>query len=306
MRNVLIMRNNLEEIRLRIGRYEGAESRLQRIADAGSRLLGANNMISLKSAELLVSSACETGNATLCLQRHQERLVSIKKRVGVEPSEVVEAELATVATALMFDQAPIPASREALRGHIASIATAMPKANSQRVHLYRLAADAAIRADDLPLASDAITKARRDLADANLTAPDRVAPQVERAEAAVAFRSGDPRRAVALLGARFQRDEKVKETDTPRHAVLWLQRALYEIEFDLVAATTSLAESRAAFTRAGGPMPQFKVLLTYVEARISGNTKAIRDSQEAVDRVYMRNGARTVGASWRVPHLSSL
>ncbi|HPV22846.1 MAG TPA: hypothetical protein PLJ65_01620, partial [Casimicrobium sp.] len=148
--------------------------------------------------------------------------------------------------------------------------------------------------------------ARRDLMDANLTAPDRVAPQVDRAEAAVAFRSGDPRRAVALLDARFQRDEKVKETDTPRHAVLWLQRALYEIEFDRIAATKSLAESRAAFTRAGGATPQFKVLLTYVEARISGNTKAIRDSKEAVDRAYMRNGARAAEASWRVPHLTSL
>ena len=306
MRNVLIMRNNLEEIRLRIGRYDGAESRLQRIADAGSRLLGANNMISLKSTELLVSSACETGNSTLCLQRHQERLVSIKKRVGVEPSEVVEAELATLATALLFDQAPASASREALRGHIAAIATAIPKAISQRVYLYRLAADAAIRADDLPLASDALSRARRDLMDANLTAPDRVAPQVNRAEAAVAFRSGDPRRAVALLDARFQRDEKVKETDTPRHAALWLQRALYEIEFDRIAAMKSLAESRAAFTRAGGAMPQFKVLLTYVEARISGNTKAIRDSKEAVDRAYMRNGARAAEASWRVPHLTSL
>ena len=306
MRNALIMRNNLEEIRLRIGRYDGADSRLQRVADAGSRLLGANNMISLKSAELLVWSACETGNATLCLQRHQEHLVSIKKRVGVEPSEIVEAELSTLATALLFDQAPISVSREALRGHIAAIPTAMPKAISQRVYLYRLAADAAIRADDLPLANEALSKARRDAADANLKAPDRVMPQVDRAEAAVALRSGDPQRAVALLGARFQRDAKVKETDTPRHAVLWLQRALYEIEFDRSAAANSLAESRAAFTRAGGATPQFKVLIAYVEARISGNAKAIRDSQEAVDRAYLRNGARTVGASWRVPHLSSL
>jgi len=233
-------------------------------------------------------------------------LVAIKKRVGVEPSEIVEAELATLATALLFDQAPIPASREALRGLIAAVASAMPKANSQRVYLYRLAADAAIRADDLPLASDAISKARRDLADANLTAPDRVAPQVDRAEAAVAFRSGDPRRAAALLSARFLRDERVKETATPRHAVLWLQRALYEIEFDRIASTKSLAESRAAFTRAGGTTPQFKVLIAYVEARILGNTKAIRDAQEAVDRTYLRGGARAADPTWRAPHLSSL
>ncbi|HPT57211.1 MAG TPA: hypothetical protein PLK42_11070, partial [Casimicrobium sp.] len=65
-------------------------------------------------------------------------------------------------------------------------------------------------------------------------------------------------------------------------------------------------ESRAAFTRAGGATPQFKVLIAYVEARISGNTKAIRDSQEAVDRAYLRIGARAADASWRVPHLSSL
>jgi eukaryotic-like serine/threonine-protein kinase len=305
LRNVLIMKNNLEAIRLRLGRYEGAETRLQQIADAGTRLLGADNMISLKSADLLVSSACETGDARRCVQRQDARLQSTKKRVGIEPSEIVEAELDNVTTALLFQQAPVPASRDSLRQLITAIATALPKATGQRVYLYRIAADAAIRADDLSLANDAIGKARRDLADPNVNAPDRIA-QVERVEAAIAFRSGDPQRAVTLLDARFLRDEKLKETDTPRHATLWLQRALYEIEFDRSAAAKSLSESRAAFARAGVTPPQFKALIAYVEARSEGNTASIRVAQEAVDRAYLRTHERTAKTPWRAPHLSSL
>jgi eukaryotic-like serine/threonine-protein kinase len=305
LRDVLIMRNNLEAIRLRLGRYEGADARLQQIADAGTQLLGADNMISLNSTELLVSSACEAGVATLCLKRHQERLQSIKRRVGVEPSEIVAAELDAVSTASLYQQTEASASRDSLRRLIAAIATALPKASGQRVYLYRIAADAAIRAEDLSLANDAISKARRDLTDANVNASDRVA-QLDRVDAAIAFRSGDPRRAVALLGARFLRDEKLKEADTPRHATLWLQRALYEIEFDRNAAAKSLSESRAAFARASVTPPQFKPLIAYVDARIEGNATSIRVAEEAVDRAYLRTHERAAKTPWRAPHLSSL
>ena len=91
------------------------------------------------------------------------------------------------------------------------------------------------------------------------------------------------------------------EGDSPRRATLWLQRAIYEVEFDPVAARKSITESRAIFNRVGGPQAQFKALLAYVEARIAGNAEAIRAAEDAVDKIYLR--ARTM--PWRAPLLAS-
>jgi eukaryotic-like serine/threonine-protein kinase len=303
-RDALISRNNLEAIRLRLGRYEGAEDRLQSIADAGNRLLGPNNMISLKSSELLIRSACETAAFLQCLRRMQERAESVKKRVGVEPSEVVEAELEAISTALLLQQAPLAASRDTLYRLIDAIETALPKASVRRSVLYRSATDAALRADDLALANSAIAKARADLIEVKVNELERAA-QVDRAAAAIAFRSGDTMRAVSLLETQFRAYEKVREFDRPSYAILWLQRALFEIEFDPSAAAKSIAESRSAFVRAGGIMPQFKALTAYVDARISGNATSIREAEDAVDRAYLRTTARATGTAWRAPHLTS-
>jgi eukaryotic-like serine/threonine-protein kinase len=305
LRDVLGMRNNLETIRIRLGHYDGTEARLQAIAEAGNRLLGSDNVITLRSNALLAVSACETGAYAQCLQRHQSRLESVKKRVGIEPSELVEAELDALSAALLIQQAPLPASRESLHRLTLAIATALPTPSAPRSFLYRIATDAAIRADDLALARRAVANARADLIAANVSDPERIA-QVDRAAAAIAFRSGDPVLAASLLNARFRNDAKAEETDTPRHATLWLQRALYEIEFDPVAADKSLAESRSTFARAGGAMPQFKALIAYIDARISKNATSVLEAQEAVDRAYLRSPTRKGQPLWRAPHLSSL
>ena len=99
------------------------------------------------------------------------------------------------------------------------------------------------------------------------------------------------------------------EGDTIRHAALWLQRAIFEVEFDRNAATLSLAQSRATVERAGGTPPQFKALFTYVTARISGNAhavRAVRAAQAAVDRAYLRRQWRGNTAAWRAPNVLSL
>ena len=305
LRDVLIMRNNLEAIRIRLGRYENATERLQQIAAEGTRLLGPDNMISLKSQSLQVSVACETGAFANCLQRERARFEAIKRRIGVEPSELVETELDLRSNELLLEQIAPSAARDALQRLIASVATTLPTATANRAYLYRIAADAALRAGDIELATTAISKARADLTAAEVLVPARIA-QVDRAEAGIAFLKGEPARAVALLASRFAAYEKVKEDATPRYATLWLHRAIYEIEFDRTAAALSLAQSRAVFDRAGGAQPQFKALLSYVDARIAGNTIAIRAAEDAVDRVYLRTDTRKGKALWRVPHLSSL
>jgi len=303
LRDVLIMRNNLEAIRIRLGIYENANGRLQKIRDDGTRLLGPDNMISLKSQSLQVSVACETGEFSDCLQRERARFEAIKRRVGVEPSELVEAELDLRAAELLLQQIALPAAREALQRLVTAIATTQSAANTNRVYLYRIAADAALRAGDTELATAVISKAHADLIAAKVTDLARIA-QVDRADAGLAFLKGEPARAVALLVTRFRAYEKVKEDATPRYATLWLQRAMYEVEFDPVAAAASLVQARAAYERAGGAQAQFSALISYVDARISGKADAIREAQNTVDRVYLRN--RASSAKWRVPHLSSL
>ena len=304
-RDVLIMRNNLEAIRIRLGRYENTDECLQQIAADGTRLLGADNAISLRSQSLQTSAACERAAFADCLQRYRTRFEAIKRRVGVEPSELVEAELDLRSTELLLQKIVPSAGRDAVQRLTAAIATALPTASANRSFLYRIAADAAIRAGDMELATSAINNARADLINAKVTDPERIA-QADRAEAGIAFFKGDAARAVALLGTRFRADETVKENATPRHATLWLQRAIYEVEFDSKAAALSLAQSRAAYERAGGAQPQFKALLAYVDARIAGNAGAIRAAEDAVDRAYLRADTRTRNTRWRVPHLSSL
>jgi eukaryotic-like serine/threonine-protein kinase len=304
LRDVLIMRNNLESIRIRIGRYDGVEARLNEISNAGTKLLGADNFISLTAASSLVSHACATANFTECLRRSQRYAESVKKRVGGEPSETIAAELDAMSLAALLEQRPKAELREAAKRLSDQIALAMPTAGAQRIFLYRSVADAAIRIGDFALAREAIANARRDLRESKVSRPDRAA-QVDRAEAALAFQTGEARRAATLLDARFKHDELVKERDTPAHATLWLQRALYEVEFDSVAATKSLAESRAAFARAGGAMPQFAALTRYVETRLSNQGKAIENAQSEIDRIYLRAPIKAGAGVWRLPHLTS-
>ncbi len=303
LRDVLIIRNNLEAIRIRLGHYENALTRLRVIDDDGTRLLGPDNMISLKARSLQVSVACETGAFADCLRLERERFDSIQRRVGIEPAELVEAELDLRSTEVLLQQVAPSAARDVLQRLTAAIATTRPTPSSDRVYLYRAAADAAIRAGEVDLATTAVTKARADVVAAKVSVLARVA-QVDRAEAGIAFLKGEPARAAALLASRFRAHEAVREDTTPRYATLLLQRAIYEVEFDRLAAAATLAQSRAAFERAGGAQAQFKALMSYIDARITGNPVALRAAEDSVDRIYLRT--RAGSDKWRVPHLSSL
>ena len=181
----------------------------------------------------------------------------------------------------------------------------MRDASARRAATYRMVSDAATAGGLFALADEAQRRARDDLTAIKNSNPERAA-QVDRAAALTAYARGNPKRAVELLSERFRVYELAAEGDSPRRATLWLQRALYEIEFDSVAASKSITESRAMFSRAGGPQPQFKALLAYVDARIAGNAGAIRAAEGAIDRAYLRTDTRKHNAPWRVPRLSSL
>jgi hypothetical protein len=169
-----------------------------------------------------------------------------------------------------------------------------------RSHLYRTSAAVAARAGLVAIGQRALALARSDLAAANVKEPERIA-QVDRAAALVAFISGDPKRAVELLGERFRVFARVNEGDTPRQAALWLQKALFELEFDAAAARQSLAQSQDIYARAGGAQPQFRALATYAAARLSGDAALLRNAEDGVDRAYSR--PRT--EPWRAPFLPS-
>ena len=116
---------------------------------------------------------------------------------------------------------------------------------------------------------------------------------------------GQPQRAVELLRDRFALYEQSLEGDSPRRATLWLQRALYEAEYDAVAAAGSVAQCKAMFDRIGGAQPQWKAVLNYLDARLDANNPnaaAVRAAQDAVDRAFLRQRPSV----WRVPYMSSL
>jgi hypothetical protein len=116
---------------------------------------------------------------------------------------------------------------------------------------------------------------------------------------------GDFPKAVQLLQERFTVCDQSAEGDTPRHAALWLQRALYEVEFDTAAAAQSLAQSKAMFDRLGGPQPHWKAVSTYLTLRVQSDRArplALRTAEDAVDQAFMRQRP----AVWRVPYMTSL
>ena len=154
----------------------------------------------------------------------------------------------------------------------------------------------------LDLADTTQALARADLAKINNANPERAA-QVNRSAALTAYLRGEPQRAVQLLQDRFALYEKSVEGDSPRRATLWLQRAVYEVEFDAVAAAQSVAQSKAIFARLGGPQPQWKVVLAYVDVRLlPDSAAALRAAEDAVDQAFMRPRP----TPWRVPFMASL
>ena len=159
---------------------------------------------------------------------------------------------------------------------------------------------AATAAGSFAVADDAQQRARDDLAAIKNTNPEQAA-QVDRAAALTAYVRGDAKRAVELLNERFRVYELSTEGDSPRRATLWLHRALYEVEFDLTAASLSIAQSRAIFSRVGGPQAQFKALLAYLDARVNADVTAVRVAEDVVDKIYLRK--RTT--PWRAPQLPS-
>ena len=303
VRNSLIMRANLEAIRIRLGHFEGTEDRLRKVVDEMDALLGKTNTLSVKSIDRLQSLACETGRFADCLAINQALLRRVKG--SAEGRDLLlETELNLLGTEIRQGLVSQPSARLQLLRMVAEAPQAMPGGGAERAEFYRRISDAAAGADLLDLADTAQRLARADLAQINNANPERVA-QVNRSAALTAYLRGEPRQAVQMLEDRFVLYEKSAEGDSPRRATLWLQRALYEVEYDTDAAAASLAKSRAMFGRMGGPQPQWRAVLGYLDARLdaSGNgAAAVRAAQEAVDRAF----ARPRPPVWRVPYMSSL
>ena len=305
-RDSLMMRRNLEAMRIRIGRYDGVERRLQQIRQELDALLAKDNTLSIGALDLLGSLACESGRFADCLTISNSLIDALAQQVGNSgDAGVLSEKIVRLHLVQMLGQSPQPSAKTQLEGYVKALPQTMRDASARRAATYRMISDAATAAGLFALADEAQQRARDDLTAIKNASPERAA-QVDRAAALTAFARGNPKRAVELLSERFRVYELVAEGDSPRHATLWLQRALYEIEFDASAASESIVASRAIFNRIGGPQPQFKALLAYVDARVAGNAGAIHAAQVAVDRAYLRADARTANVRWRVPLLSSL
>jgi eukaryotic-like serine/threonine-protein kinase len=305
-RDALMMRRNLEAMRIRVGRYEGVERRLQGIRQELDTLLGKDNTLSIGALDLLGSLACETGRFAACVNVSNELIDALARQAGNDGTPAILAEkIVRLHLLHMLGQTPQPSAKTQLDGYLSALPQAMRDASARRGAPYRMVSDAATAAGLFAVADEAQQRARNDLAAIKNANPERAA-QVDRAAALTAYARGNPKRAADLLNERFRVYELAVEGDSPRRATLWLQRALYEIEFDSVEARKSVTESRAIFDRVGGPQPHLKALLAYVDARINGNADAVRAAQSAVDRAYLRPEKHTGKTPWRAPLLPSL
>jgi len=300
-RDALMMRRNLEAMRIRIGRYDGVEPRLQQIRQELDALLGKDNALSIGALDLLGSLACETGRFTDCLRISNTLIDALARQAGNDGTPAIMVEkIVRLHLVKMLGQSPQPPAKTQLDDYIKSLPQLMSDASARRAATYRMISDAATAAGSFAVAEEAQQRARDDLTAIKNANPERAA-QVDRAVALTAYAQGNPKRAAELLGERFRVYELAAEGDSPRRATLWLQRALYEVEFDPVAASKSIMESRAIFDRVGGPQPQFKALLAYAGARASADANAVRVAEDAVDRIYLRPRP----APWRAPFLAS-
>ena len=300
-RDSLMMRRNLEAMRIRTGRYDGVEQRLQVIRQEFEALLGKDNALSIGTLDLLGSLACETGRFADCVTISNTLIDALARQAGNDGTAAILVEkIVRLHLVQMLGQPPQPPAKKQLEEYVKGLPLAMREASARRAATYRMISDAATAAGLFTLADEAQQHARDDLVVIKNANPERAA-QVNRAAALVAYARGNPKRAVELLNERFRVYELSAEGDSPRRATIWLQRALYEIEFDAEAARKSMVESRAIFTRVGGPPPQFMALLAYVDARIGADVNAVRGTEDAVDKIFLRPRV----SPWRAPLLAS-
>lgn len=303
VRDSLIMRRNLEAIRVRVGNFDGVEERLRQIIRETDALLGKDNQQSGMAMANLRTLYCDTGRLEECLAMARETIASRRLQKGVE-GELLDDEIGLLTSEQRMGRVPKPPA-PSVRARLDALSTEIPKAitegDASRAALYRQLADVAAGAGALALAEQALQRARADMANVNNANPERLA-QIERAAGLLAYVRGDAKRAAELLEPRFAYVKKAAEGDTPRAASLWLQRAIYEVEFDPAAARKSVAQFRDMLGRIGTPAPHWKALAAYVEARIDGNTAAIRAAEDAVDRAWMRPRP----TPWRVPLMGSV
>ncbi len=307
-RDALIQRNNLEAMRIRLGKTDGTDQRLRVNSAAAIKLLGGPNPIARRSEQLRATLASSEGRFAESAQLVRTRAAANATQKGIDPAARIEDDLVVLRDTAIHTQLPrsgltggASTARAELERLMTAIATELPQPGEARSNAYRAAADTALAMGHIDLARDAVALARDDASRASVANRERLA-QIERAAAALAFGTGEAKQAVALLEPRFKRHRETREDSTPRVATLWAQRALYECSFDTTAAAASAAQSRSIFAQSGGPPPQFGALLAYVDACFSGNKQAIRAAEDAVDTAYLR--ARPT--PWRLPLLASL
>ncbi len=303
VRDALIMRGNLEAIRLRLGQFNGTQARLEQIVTELDALLGKGSPLAISAMDRLQSLANETGRFTDAQAINQSLLVLQKTMPGAA-ERLADTELNLLGIEIRRGIVPKDTVKAQLERMLAAAPVNLPGGGAERAEFYRRLSDAAAGSDLLDLADTAQKLARADLAQISNSNPERAA-QVNRSAALTAYMRGQPQRAVELLRDRFALYEKSLEGDSPRRATLWLQRALYEAEYDAVAAASSVAQCRAMFERMGGPQPHWRAVLNYLDVRLDASNAseaAVRAAQDAVDLAFLRQRH----AVWRIPYMSSL
>jgi eukaryotic-like serine/threonine-protein kinase len=304
VRNALLMRTNLEAMRIRLGRYEGVEERIGEIVVELETLLGPDNRLVFTAIGRQQSLACETGRFENCLTIARKLLHRLQT-TGTAPDVTLDSELFVLSLEIRRGIVTPALAKAQLLRMLAMAPSTMPGGGAERADFYRRVSDAAAGSNWLDIADSAQAQAHADLADIHNGNPESTAT-LNRSAALTASMRGQPQRAVQLLQDRFALYEKSAEGDSPRRATLWLQRALFELEFDAAGAAQSVQQSKAIFARLGGPQPQWKALLAYVDVRLQvgqNNPASLRAAEDAVDQAFARPRPTT---PWRFPFMASL
>ncbi len=293
-RDALIQRNNLEAIRIRIGKYEGVDDRLRANAAKAVQLFGGDSPISYRSEELRANLASAEGRFAEMFALTQTRIANNAKRKGFDPAAQIDDELFLLRCLATYTELRATGGakssaqlRNELEKRFEEILLVVPTPTQERSNMFRSVADVALSMQANDVAERAIARARADAKAANVVFAERLA-QIERAAAALVFAEGDAAQALALLQPRFAAFTATNEGDSPRHATLWLQRALFEMRIDAAAASRSLATSRDMFQRLGNLPPHHAAMIEYVAALAASDASRIRAAQQAVDRAYLR------------------
>ncbi len=303
-RNRIIYRSKLQQARVRMGEDDGAEAALRSAQRDAIALLGEHNPIAASVMVYLAQRDCQLGQFEACATHFRDAFNSYRTYPGVDQTRILSSEIGALKTAAYLPATNRTQIESRLTALADEIATTMPMAGARRLEIVVALADAMIAQQSEALRAplnQLITLIATESTSSGYIA-DELRARILSLQAAHFLMQADAQRAAQKQAEVLSIYEKLGEAATPTHAILWLQRALYEIEFDREAALRSADTCRALLQKLSIKMPHVSAALQYVDSRAAGDRLRVERATLAVDRAYRRSELKP----WRAPHITFL